>query len=469
MSFSFRTATPGSSRSRSSRAHAFSGSALSGSGHCAFAAASASAAASPFSTLPPPAALNFSPANGGVSPSSAASGGDASLPPKIPFRCSTVNLRGGPLLQGVEVECQRVYLDLHRATLNLQLKWNAAPHTTPRLGSTATSPITLPPPSFSLSSTSAAVSAAVSPASSPPVLHRPPLSGKKKRVRTEDDDDEADEPVDRSRLGLPPNALQPFTPEPTASSTVFSFLAPLPEQLPSIKRSRTGERSQFPMQLHSSSHFTTPSTPMWPAERQLGLQPSQKSVLSIPLSHCVGVDFSISLDNPATCTLALKPHSVYTTEPLHPGMEAPQQSLGSAVAELPIYSPARILMSTYRAAAAVNPKRFNSYARFVQRYMPPLLYWIWVHSSYSACVALSIGLLALQFSFWITGSIALLTYVVMLIREFRRAQEEFKQRLQENRSPMDECLYVHLVFSHDAYVSFLSFRRLFSKSHASKD
>lgn len=55
----------------------------------------------------------------------------------------------------------------------------------------------------------------------------------------------------------------------------------------------------------------------------------------------------------------------------------------------------------------------------------------------------------------------LLVYLVLLLQQFRRSQGEFAHRLSCARAPHEEVQYVHLVFAHDAYTSFLSFRRLF--------
>jgi hypothetical protein len=126
-----------------------------------------------------------------------------------------------------------------------------------------------------------------------------------------------------------------------------------------------------------------------------------------------------------------------------------------------VFSPARLLVRGYRQVAARDPAKFTPLTLFIQRMMPPLLYWIWLHSTYVACMFLMLGLLGISIRFWLSGLVCLVAYLVLLWAEFRRSQEQFRTRLWEHRAPQDECLYVHLIFAHDTYVSFLSFRRLF--------
>jgi hypothetical protein len=148
------------------------------------------------------------------------------------------------------------------------------------------------------------------------------------------------------------------------------------------------------------------------------LSSSNKSIWSIPLSRVVGVDFAVSLDQPATCTLALKPHSVYSAdEPpirdvdgmvITPSASAHAQTQASlavpttrrharhpsgsvALANLPLYSPARILVSSYQNVAARNPEQFTPVTRALQKFTPPLLFWVWLHSTYFACAFLIRG------------------------------------------------------------------------------
>lgn len=63
--------------------------------------------------------------------------------------------------------------------------------------------------------------------------------------------------------------------------------------------------------------------------------------------------------------------------------------------------------------------------------------------------------------FWLTSMTCLLLYLILLLQQFRRSQGEFAHRLCCARAPHEEVQYVHLVFAHEAYTSFLSFRRLF--------
>jgi len=187
-----------------------------------------------------------------------------------------------------------------------------------------------------------------------------------------------------------------------------------------------------------------------------------RSSWTIPLNHIVGIDFSISLDTPAMVTLALKPHCVYTTQPRKADMGGQVfHQAAAAVANLPPYSPARLLLASYRSVAARDPVRVRKWTRVIQAAFPPLLFHIWLHSTYTACACLITGFVCMHWRFWLSAFTLFLLYFIQLIQAFFRSQQEFRDRLLQHRQPSDEAMYVHIHFAAESYTSFLSFRRLF--------
>lgn len=468
------------------------------------------------------------------------------IPSRLPFRCSSVILRGGPLLQGTELQCQRLQLDLHKGTLSCHLKWPepseyaqqphhsaaaAASCSVASPAAAASHSAASPAAASSSSSTNCSFSSPVNSASfaaaaaSASAAATAAAASTKKRSRVEEiaeeegdgaeedgDDGEGSDPstsaaayvanpvVDFSAASGAFNSPSTSTSNPTnpfalaVPSPHVTFAPTMPEQAPVTKRGRTDERSSSIFGTASPSphspfhsphagahaaHFTSPSN-----STISGSTLGSRSIWSIPMSQVVGVDFAISLDHPATCTLALKPHSVYTADQIvKPGTAAAGANGAGAeslisprtrharhpsgsvnLADLPLLSPARLLVSSYQQAAAKNPRRFTRVDKAIRRYLPPLLFWIWLHSTYSACLFLGIGCVASFIRFWLTAFTCFLVYLGLLATEFRRNQADFIERLHASKSPEDEVFYIHLVFAnreHDAYTSFLSFRRLF--------
>lgn len=361
------------------------------------------------------------------------------LPSRLPFSCSSVQLRGGPLLQPVDVACNRIYLDLNRAQITMQLKWTQidpinpiAPHRhTPEQQHAPHAPFEssldrsfhTPPGSRSIRT-----------------IHSPTPSKKRMRDSPEEADQEEQqqqiEETTRVDTNTDNNTLFIQSPIDTSLAPPFTFTPlssshPMSADLTSTKRTRLTDSHRPFFSNSSPTPIPSPAAP----------SSSHKTIFTIPLSSVVGVDFSISLDSPATCTFALKPAAVYTNEEHNTNTNEEGRAhrrRRSALEKLPVYSPARIIASSYQSAAAIHPARFDRCARFIQRVLPPLLYWVWLHSTYLACSFLFLGLILSSFRFWASGMTCIILYFALLIGEFRRSQADFKTRLMQDRQPMDE-------------------------------
>lgn len=330
------------------------------------------------------------------------------LPSRLPFDCSSVQVRGGPLLQPVEVACDKFHLDLSSGCVTAALRWPVEQESMQDDTESVASP------TVGVSST----------------CLQSPTGSKKRGRRQEEDDNVACSPTapasrhTSTLLGAPPSHATITNGEevPAAVSEADT---------PSLKRTRTSTRRLF--------HATPSSATAAAAAAHARPVAVRYTEWTLPLSSVVGVDFAISLDTPATCTFALKPPIVYSTERTHTDDDGRvRRAAAPELVDLPVYSPARILLASYQSAAAQNPARFHRYTRFIQRFTPPFLYWLWLYSTYLACGLLALACANMYCRFWITGTAFLIAYLALLVREVRHSQQEFRKRLLRDRQPLDE-------------------------------